>query len=74
MTNESVGFAYFRCPRCELNYIRLEEGYCAVCKAEMRVPGYTLIPEDEVYKPYKEIYDYTYIRQGLRIRRYRDGD
>ena len=25
-----------KCPRCELNYITEEEGYCKVCKREMR--------------------------------------
>ncbi len=25
-----------KCPRCELNYITEDEGYCKVCKREMR--------------------------------------
>ena len=25
-----------KCPRCELNYITPEEGYCKVCKREMK--------------------------------------
>ncbi|MCR4886179.1 MAG: hypothetical protein K5919_04620 [Clostridiales bacterium] len=25
-----------KCPRCELNYIAPEEGYCKVCKREMK--------------------------------------
>ncbi|MBR6185800.1 MAG: hypothetical protein IKQ41_06005 [Clostridia bacterium] len=25
-----------KCPRCELNYITEEEGYCKVCKREMK--------------------------------------
>lgn len=25
-----------KCPRCELNYIQEEEGYCKICKREMK--------------------------------------
>ena len=25
-----------KCPRCELNYIAPEEGYCKICKREMK--------------------------------------
>ena len=32
---------YKKCPRCELNYIKEEEDYCQVCKAEMK-----LAPDD----------------------------
>lgn len=28
-------FKYVICPRCELNYIREDEEYCSVCKAEL---------------------------------------
>ena len=28
---------YKKCPRCELNYIKVEEDYCPVCKAEMKL-------------------------------------
>jgi len=34
---------YKKCPRCELNYIKVEEDYCAVCKTEMK-----LAPEDSL--------------------------
>ena len=27
---------WIKCPRCELNYITEDEGYCKVCKREMR--------------------------------------
>ncbi len=27
---------YIKCPRCDLNYIRREQEYCDVCKAEMK--------------------------------------
>jgi len=54
MKIEPIRFAYFRCPRCELNYILPEEGYCVVCKAEMRIPGYTLFEDDETYISYDE--------------------
>ena len=32
---------YKKCPRCELNYIKVEDEYCPVCLAEMK-----LVPED----------------------------
>jgi hypothetical protein len=38
---------YILCPRCELNYIRDGEKNCNVCKAEMNISGYTLLPDDE---------------------------
>ena len=28
-----------KCPRCELNYIREEDGYCPICKREMKGEG-----------------------------------
>ena len=28
---------YTLCPRCELNYILENEGYCDVCKAELKI-------------------------------------
>ena len=28
-----------KCPRCELNYIREEEGYCPICKRELKGEG-----------------------------------
>ena len=34
---------YKKCPRCELNYIKEEEDYCPVCKAEMK-----LVPDDSI--------------------------
>ncbi len=30
-----------KCPRCELNYIREEDGYCPICKREMKGEGQT---------------------------------
>lgn len=38
---------YIKCPRCELNYILEEDDYCPVCKAEMKIEGYTLLEEEE---------------------------
>ena len=29
-----------KCPRCELNYINEDEGYCKICKREMKGEGY----------------------------------
>ena len=34
---------YKKCPRCELNYIKVEEEYCPVCMAEMK-----LVPDDSI--------------------------
>lgn len=28
--------ALIKCPRCELNYIREDEGFCKICKREMK--------------------------------------
>ncbi len=28
--------AIIKCPRCDINFIREEEGYCSICKREMR--------------------------------------
>ncbi len=28
-----------KCPRCELNYIREEDGFCPICKREMKGEG-----------------------------------
>ena len=29
-----------KCPRCELNYISEDEGYCKICKREMKGESY----------------------------------
>ena len=52
-TNVS-NFGYVKCSRCELNYIRSHDEYCYVCKAQMRVPGYTLIKEEKRYPKYRQ--------------------
>ncbi len=31
--------SYIKCPRCELNYIKSDESFCPVCKAEMKMKG-----------------------------------
>lgn len=38
---------YIKCPRCELNWIKEEDEYCDVCKAEMGIEGFTLLDDDE---------------------------
>lgn len=38
---------YIKCPRCELNYIRREQEYCDVCKAELRIGPKLLFIDDE---------------------------
>ena len=40
--------AYKKCPRCELNWIKMDEEYCDVCKAELKMKGgISLIEDDE---------------------------
>ena len=41
---------YIKCPRCDLNYIREEEEYCDVCKAELKFCPQLIfaVDEDEV--------------------------
>ena len=39
---------FVKCPRCELNYIREDEEYCDVCKAELGLgPGLVFAIENE---------------------------
>ena len=39
---------YYKCPRCELNYIPKEENLCDVCKAELKlIQGNPLLLDDE---------------------------
>ena len=38
---------YKKCPRCELNWIPVEEDYCDVCKAELKIGGATLLDDED---------------------------
>ena len=38
---------YIKCPRCDLNYIREEEEYCDVCKAELKKGPQLIFAVDE---------------------------
>lgn len=38
---------YKKCPRCELNWIMVEEELCDVCKAQLKIGGVTLLEDDE---------------------------
>ena len=39
---------YIKCPRCELNYIHKSQGYCDVCKAELKLgPQLVFAVDDE---------------------------
>lgn len=38
---------YKKCPRCELNWIPVDEDYCDVCKAELKIGGATLLEDEE---------------------------
>ena len=58
---------YIKCPRCELNWIKEEDEYCDVCKAEMGVEGFTLLEddeEDEMICPYCHV---NYLENGEKM-------
>lgn len=38
---------FIKCPRCELNYIRRNEEYCQVCKAELKIGPQLIFAIDE---------------------------
>ena len=38
---------YIKCPRCELNYIHKDDGYCDVCKAELKLGPQLVFAVDE---------------------------
>ena len=38
---------YIKCPRCELNYIHKDDGYCDVCKAELKIGPQLIFAVDE---------------------------
>ena len=38
---------WIKCPRCDLNYIRKGEDYCAVCKAELKKGPQLIFAVDE---------------------------
>ena len=43
---------FIKCPRCELNYIHKSQGYCDVCKAELKIgPQLVFAVEDEDDEP-----------------------
>lgn len=39
---------YKKCPRCELNYIKEDEDYCDICKAEMKLISRDSFDEDDM--------------------------
>ncbi|MEG2453520.1 MAG: hypothetical protein RSB20_01495, partial [Clostridia bacterium] len=45
---------YKKCPRCDLNWIKIEEDLCDVCKAELKIGGIKLIEDDEVEEETEE--------------------
>lgn len=48
MKKEEKRPQYVLCPRCELNYIKAKEKYCAVCKVAMGLADpNTLLPDEE---------------------------
>ena len=58
---------YIKCPRCELNWIKEEEEYCDVCKAELGMEGFSLLEddeEDEMICPYCHI---NYLENGEKM-------
>ena len=45
---------YIKCPRCELNYIKKDEQYCQVCKAELKLGPQLMFAVDEDEDEYEE--------------------
>ncbi|MDR0854915.1 MAG: hypothetical protein LBN25_00935 [Christensenellaceae bacterium] len=39
---------YIKCPRCDLNYIHPEDGYCPICKQEIAGNLLSMLVENEV--------------------------
>jgi hypothetical protein len=37
---------YMKCPRCDLNWIKQDQGLCDVCKAELKMDGATLLVDE----------------------------
>ncbi len=37
---------YIKCPRCDLNWIKNDQGLCDVCKAELKMEGATLLVDE----------------------------
>lgn len=37
---------YIKCPRCDLNWIKKDQGLCDVCKAELKMEGATLLVDE----------------------------
>ncbi len=37
---------YTKCPRCDLNWIKKDQGLCDVCKAELKMEGATLLVDE----------------------------
>jgi len=58
---------YIKCPRCELNYIHKNQGYCDVCKAELKLgPQLVFAVEEDDEEPMElcPICKQVYIREG----------
>lgn len=58
---------YIKCPRCELNYIHKSQGYCDVCKAELKLgPQLVFAVEEDDDEPMElcPICKQVYIREG----------
>lgn len=37
---------YIKCPRCDLNWIKKDQGLCDICKAELKMEGATLLVDE----------------------------
>ena len=58
---------YIKCPRCELNYIHKNQGYCDVCKAELKLgPQLVFAVEEDDEEPMElcPICKQNYIKEG----------
>ena len=56
---------YIKCPRCELNYIKRGEEYCAVCKAELK-KGDEVVYSSEDFSHYLTKAPGVLVRIGIR--------
>ncbi len=58
---------YKKCPRCELNWIPVEEDYCDVCKAELKIGGATLLEDEDEDELLCPICHTNYLEPGEKI-------
>ena len=58
---------YKKCSRCELNWIPVEEDYCDVCKAELKIGGATLLEDEDEDEMLCPVCHTNYLEPGEKI-------